>query len=151
MLLIALLNLYLQLFLLTSRVACDILCNAFRFTPEKEICTMDMDKNINISLLIDFYGDMLSDKQREAAELYYNEDLSLSEISDITGLTRPGVRDRLVKSERILRDLEEKLGLLKRFQEMGEEIASITEELEAHKNGKAVDLGDIIERLKKLS
>ena len=111
MLLIALLNLYLQLFLLTSRVACDILCNAFCFTPEKEICTMDMDKNINISLLIDFYGDMLSDKQREAAELYYDEDLSLSEISDITGLTRPGVRDRLVKSERILRDLEEKLGV----------------------------------------
>lgn len=112
---------------------------------------MDYTKNVNISLLIDFYGDMLSDKQREAMELYYNEDLSLAEVADITGLTRPGVRDRLVKSEGILRNLEEKLGLLKRFEEMSEEIDLISRELEEHKNGKTVDLDDIIDRLKKLS
>ena len=112
---------------------------------------MDYNKNVNISLLIDFYGDMLSEKQREAMELYYNEDLSLAEVADITGLTRPGVRDRLVKSETILCNLEEKLGLLKRFEEMSEEISLISRELEAHKNGKTVDLDDIIDRLKKLS
>lgn len=112
---------------------------------------MDYNKNVNTSLLIDFYGDMLSEKQREAMELYYNEDLSLAEVADITGLTRPGVRDRLMKSEAILRNLEEKLGLLKRFEEMTSEIELITKELEAHKNGKTVDLDDIIDRLKKLS
>ena len=112
---------------------------------------MDYNKNVNISLLIDFYGDMLSEKQREAMELYYNEDLSLAEVADITGLTRPGVRDRLMKSEAILLNLEEKLGLLKRFEEMTGEIERITEELEAHKNGKTVDFDDIIDRLKKLS
>lgn len=112
---------------------------------------MDYNKNVNMSLLVDFYGDMLSDKQREAMELYYNEDLSLAEVADITGLTRPGVRDRLVKSEAILHNLEEKLGLLRRFEEMTEEIGRITEVLEAHKNGKTVDLDDIIDRLKKLS
>lgn len=112
---------------------------------------MDYNKNVNISLLIDFYGDMLSEKQREAMELYYNEDLSLAEVADITGLTRPGVRDRLVKSEAILLNLEEKLGLLKRFEEMGRQIKSITELLESHKNGKNIDLDEIIDRLKQLS
>ncbi len=112
---------------------------------------MEYNKNVNISLLIDFYGDMLSDKQREAMELYYNEDLSLAEVADITGLTRPGVRDRLIKSEGILRNLEEKLGLLKRFEEISEEINLISKELEEHKSGKNIDLDDIIDRLKKLS
>lgn len=112
---------------------------------------MEFNKSVNISLLIDFYGDMLSDKQREAMELYYNEDLSLAEVADITGLTRPGVRDRLMKSEAILCNLEEKLGLLRRFEEMTGEISTITGELEAHKNGKTIDLDDIIDRLKKLS
>lgn len=106
-----------------------------------------MDKNVNMSLLIDFYGEMLSEKQREAMDLYYNEDLSLSEISDITGLTRPGVRDRLVKSEAILRNLEDKLGLLRRFEEMKDEISVIASELESG----SYDPHDIIERLKKLS
>ncbi|MBR5515577.1 MAG: DNA-binding protein [Clostridia bacterium] len=106
-----------------------------------------MDKNVNISLLVDFYGEMLSEKQKEAVDLYYNEDLSLSEIADITGLTRPGVRDRLVKSEAILKNLEEKLGLLRRFEEMKEEISSIAKQLE---EGTA-NPEDIIERLKKLS
>jgi len=106
-----------------------------------------MDKNVNMSLLIDFYGEMLSEKQREAMDLYYNEDLSLSEISDITGLTRPGVRDRLVKSEAILKNLEEKLGLLKRFEEMKEEISLIAKELEMGDYDPHV----IIERLKMLS
>lgn len=106
-----------------------------------------MDKNVNMSLLIDFYGEMLSEKQREAMDLYYSEDLSLSEISDITGLTRPGVRDRLVKSEAILNNLEDKLGLLKRFEEMKDEISEIALELESG----SYDPHDIIERLKKLS
>lgn len=112
---------------------------------------LEYNKNVNISLLIDFYGDMLSQKQREAMELYYNEDLSLAEVADITGLTRPGVRDRLVKSENILRNLEDKLGLLRRFDEMSREISEISLLLEEHKNGKYVDLDHIIERLKKLS
>lgn len=106
-----------------------------------------MDKNVNMSLLVDFYGEMLSEKQKEAMDLYYNEDLSLSEIADITGLTRPGVRDRLVKSEAILKKLEDKLGLLKRFEEMKDEISVIASELESG----CYDPHDIIERLKKLS
>ena len=73
------------------------------------------EKNLNIVFLLDFYGDTLSDKQKEAMEMFYNGDLSLSEIAEITGITRQGVRDRIVKSEQILTDLENKLGLASRF------------------------------------
>ena len=47
-----------------------------------------MAKDLEISFLLDFYGDMLTEKQREVIEFYYNEDLSLSEIADNEGITR---------------------------------------------------------------
>ena len=49
-----------------------------------------MAKDLEISFLLDFYGDMLTEKQREVIEFYYNEDLSLSEIADNEGITRQG-------------------------------------------------------------
>lgn len=49
-----------------------------------------MAKNLEISLLFDFYGDMLTEKQRDVVELYYNDDLSLSEIAENEGITRQG-------------------------------------------------------------
>lgn len=91
-------------------------------------------KDIKISLLIDFYGEILTDKQREAVELYHNEDLSLSEIAEQTDITRYGVRDRIVKSELILREMEEKLGLAKRFNDMKSVIEMIILKLENLKN-----------------
>ena len=111
---------------------------------------MSLEKNIDLSMLLDFYGEMLTEKQRETVEMYVNDDLSLSEIAAITGLTRPGVRDRIVKSEAALRDYENKLGLLKRFLAVREEIDRITELLEevAAKNG--IGLDDIIDELKKI-
>ena len=74
-----------------------------------------MAKNLEISLLLDFYGDMLTEKQRDVVELYYNEDLSLSEIAAHSRITRQGVRDSIKRAEGILLDLEERLGLAKRF------------------------------------
>ena len=47
-----------------------------------------MEKNLNVSILLDFYGAMLTEKQREAVEYYYNDDLSLSEIADNQGISR---------------------------------------------------------------
>ena len=112
---------------------------------------MEIAKNVNMSLLLDFYGDMLSEKQKQAMELYYNEDLSLAEVAELTGLTRPGVRDRLKKSEAILQNLETNLHLLERFEFMKNEIADITEKLEAAKNGESVNMTEIIKALKELS
>lgn len=77
-----------------------------------------MAKNLEISLLLDFYGDMLTEKQRDAVELYYNEDLSLAEIADHSGITRQGIRDSIKRAEVQLLECEERLGLAKRFREI---------------------------------
>lgn len=77
-----------------------------------------MAKNLEISILLDFYGDMLTEKQREVIEYYYNDDLSLSEIADNEGITRQGVRDSIKRAELQLLEMEERLGLARRFREM---------------------------------
>ena len=70
-----------------------------------------MAKDLKISVLIDFYGNMLTEKQRDVLELYYNEDLSLAEIGNYAGISRQGVRDSIKRGEVVLLELEEKLGL----------------------------------------
>ncbi len=86
-----------------------------------------MAKNLEISLLLDFYGDMLTEKQREVIEYYYNDDLSLSEIADNEGITRQGVRDSIKRAEFQLLDMEERLGLARRFREMRSGLEKISE------------------------
>lgn len=106
---------------------------------------------MKISLLLDFYGDILTDKQRESVELYYNEDLSLSEIAEQTNITRYGVHDRIVKSESILLDMEEKLGLAQRFDDMKNVIELIIDKLEMIKeNNDITHIDDIINSAKTL-
>ena len=75
-------------------------------------------KNLDITILLDFYGDMLTPKQREFLDYYYNEDLSLSEIAANVGITRQGVRDAIKRAEAQLMEMEDRLGLVKRFKEM---------------------------------
>ena len=84
-----------------------------------------MAKNLEIALLFDFYGEMLTDKQRDVVELYYNDDLSLSEIAENEGITRQGVRDSIKRAEAQLLEMEERLGLAKRFREMREGLSQI--------------------------
>ena len=74
-----------------------------------------MAKNMEIALLFDFYGDMLTDKQRDVVELYYNDDLSLAEIAENEGITRQGVRDSIKWAESQLVEREERLGLSRWF------------------------------------
>ena len=68
-----------------------------------------------MSLLFDFYGETLTEKQRELFDLYYNEDLSLAEIAEHAGITRQGVRDSIKRAEHALREMEDKLGLVARY------------------------------------
>lgn len=70
---------------------------------------------MEISLLFDFYGQLLKQQQQQAISLYYNDDLSLSEIALDLGITRQGVRDCIKRGEVQLLTYEEKLGLMKRF------------------------------------
>lgn len=58
-----------------------------------------MAKNLEISILLDYYGQMLTEKQLEVAQLYYNEDLSLAEIAQLANNTRQGVRDSIKRAE----------------------------------------------------
>lgn len=84
-----------------------------------------MAKNMEIALLFDFYGDMLTDKQRDVVELYYNDDLSLAEIAENEGITRQGVRDSIKRAESQLLEMEERLGLARRFRELREGLETI--------------------------
>ncbi len=86
---------------------------------------MSQGKNLEISLLLDFYGDMLTIKQQEVIDLYYNQDLSLGEIAQLTGITRQGVRDSIKRGEGILLEFEERLGLARRFRKMREGLEEI--------------------------
>ena len=79
-----------------------------------------------MALLYDFYGDMLTDRQKEFYDLYYNEDLSLAEIAENYGITRQGVRDVIVRAEAILTDLEEQFG------QMETAVDAIAQRNEAH-------------------
>ncbi len=84
-----------------------------------------MDKQVHIGLLFSFYRNMLTDRQIECVDLYYNEDLSLSEISEHLGITRQGVRDNIKRAEHMMQDIEERLGLVARFLKIQDRLSEI--------------------------
>ncbi len=84
-----------------------------------------------MAMLYDFYGDILTDRQREFYDLYYNEDLSLSEIAENYGISRQGVRDVIVRAEATLTELEDKTGLIRRFHQMQEEFKALQADVAA--------------------
>ena len=75
------------------------------------------EKNLEIGYLLDFYRDILPERRRDVMDLYYNDDLSLSEIAEQMGVTRQAVRDSIKKTEAELFFYEEKLGLRRRLTE----------------------------------
>ena len=79
----------------------------------------------HMSMLFDFYGELLTEKQKELFDLYYNEDLSLTEIAEHAGISRQGVRDAIVRSETILRETEDRLGLVKKYSGYETKLADI--------------------------
>ncbi len=84
-----------------------------------------MAKDLKVSYLLDFYGDMLTAPQREMVEAYYNQDLSLGEIALDREITRQGVRDAVKRAEQQLFEMEERLGLARRFQHVQEALTAI--------------------------
>lgn len=75
-----------------------------------------LEDTTRVNLLYDFYGNLLTEKQREYLELYYQHDLSLAEIADTSGISRQGVHDLIRRAVRVLEKTEKKLGLVERFQ-----------------------------------
>ena len=76
-----------------------------------------MEKNVELCLLLDFYGKMLTDRQREIMILYYEDNLSLTEIADELGISKQAVSDSIKRSEKVLYETEDKLFLLKQYME----------------------------------
>lgn len=87
-------------------------------------------------LLLDIYGVLLSEKKREILDYYYNEDYSLSEISEITGISRQGVRDSIKKSEEEIYSLEEKLKIAAKNSMLSDELDIICTELSSESADK---------------
>ena len=83
------------------------------------------------TMLFDFYGELLTDKQREYFDLHYNEDLSLAEIAALTGISRQGVWDIIKRAEATLKEIEAKTGLVARFAARREALADIENRLSA--------------------
>ena len=80
-----------------------------------------------IAMLLDCYGKMLTEKQFSAMDLYFQEDFTLSEIAEQTGITRQGVWDNIRRGEKLLTDMENKLHLVERFSEIKEKVAQAGE------------------------
>ena len=109
-----------------------------------------MAKDFQFAELLDYYGLLLTEKQRETVALYYNEDLSLGEIAENTGISRQGVRDSIKRSEVILLEAEEKLGLLRWDKEMRERLSIVRKNVDVidNLNIKKYRSNDINESIK---
>ena len=93
---------------------------------------ISMSKEYRIAILMDTYGNLLTDKQRDFMELYYYEDLSLSEIAEHEKITRQGVYDSIKRAEQTLSDLEQKLCVVKKlmkFRKLLEDINALAQNI----------------------
>lgn len=91
----------------------------------------DIQKSVTIALLLDDYGELLTQHQREIIDMYYGEDLTLGEIADLCGITRQGVRDAIKKAETTLLSYEEKVGMRQKMTALQSELREIAALLRA--------------------
>src|SRR3712207_3584120 len=88
---------------------------------------MDIQKMVEIEILYAQYGPLLTDKQRDILSMYYEEDYSLGEISNILGTSRQSIFDSLKRSEKSLRDYEDKLGMVKKLKKIDIELYKLAD------------------------
>ena len=113
-----------------------------------------MEDRMMQSMLLDFYGELLTERQRSCYELHVNEDLSLSEIAEQSGISRQGVWDIIRRAEESLRRFEEKTGLVARFSAQRELLARADDRIsrllpltEGRAHELAAETGEIIKEL----
>lgn len=87
------------------------------------------NSRLNRSMLLDFYGELLTEKQRDCFDLHYNEDLSLSEIAEQLGISRQGVWDNIRRAEAAMQEMETKTGLIRRNEETRTALEAMREQL----------------------
>ena len=95
------------------------------------------DGRLMRSMLLDFYGELLTERQRECYDLHYNDDLSLAEIAEQSGVSRQCVWDNIHRAEASLQEIESKTGLIRRFSETQDALAAAAEELCGMTDGDA--------------
>lgn len=109
-----------------------------------------MEKNVKISILNEFYGKLLTQKQSNFIDDYYNNDLSLSEIAENENITRQAVRDIIKKGEKKLFEYEEKLGFMKRTLKQEKRIGKVLLELtKIQKDSSDRQIASVLENIKK--
>lgn len=106
------------------------------------------EKDMTIPLLVDLYGQVLSDRKRELLDYYYNEDYSLAEIAEITGISRQGIRESVKKSEAELRGLDESLQLIERTQALEAKLALLRQQMDEILNMSLED--DLREKIEQI-
>ena len=116
------------------------------------------EKNMKFPLLLDTYGVLLTERKREILDYYYNDDYSLSEISELTGISRQGVRDSIKKSEEEIYGYESRLKIVEKYEEIAglcERAASaavrLTEENDDDVSARAKEILSLLERLKAIT
>lgn len=115
-----------------------------------------VEKTFEIAMLYDFYGELLTPRQKEVLQYYYEENYSLSETAEELGVSRQAVHDTIRKAEKALRNYEQKLGLVERFRRTEadmeravNELDRITEQLEGKSSAEDAAFDNkIIEKLK---
>ena len=112
------------------------------------------DSRIMQTMLLDFYGELLTEKQRECYDLHYNEDLSLAEIAEQSGISRKAVWDNIRRAEAALQEMEDKTGLIRRFEETRQALEVLSarmDRLTALTQGQARELAlQVAEGIKEL-
>ena len=109
-----------------------------------------MEEKVKISMLCQLYGKLLTKKQFEFIDDYYNNDLSLSEIAENHNITRQAVRDIIKKGEKKLFEYEEKLGFMKRMLNQEKKIEKVLLELtKIQKDYSDKEIANVLETIKK--
>ena len=99
-----------------------------------------MEKRIRTNLLFDLYGKLITDKRSQALRLYLEEDLSLSEIAEATGVSRQAVHDGILRAEAKLEEYERALGLLAKRDRRVQAIEEAIGAIDGGQTGKARDI-----------
>ncbi|WP_454053499.1 putative DNA-binding protein [Clostridium sp. Marseille-Q7071] len=109
-----------------------------------------MEKRLELSLLLDFYGPLLTEKQRDIMDLYFNDDLSLKEISEITNTSRQAIHDLIKRCNSLLLEYEKKLHLLEKsleIQNSKQRIIKKISNLNIEDHEKSEVINDIIKNI----
>ncbi len=106
-----------------------------------------MDKILEQSLLFDFYGELLTDHQKDIYERFVADDLSLGEIAEETGISRQGVHDLIKRCNQTLRGYEEKLHLIAKFLAVKDKVETIEQLLDCYNEKNAQELVSSIRRI----